>query len=390
MAESSKKSTHFLLKGFKKFTKSQLFIPLFALFLIVVFNLIRDINFFSITTSNIQDKFSITEYKYDVLTGNIISIFSGASELVILAIGMTLVTASSKGQDISVGATSAIAGAVFVRVLIGNQITLPLILAAFLASCVVAIIFGAFNGTLVAVFKVQPMIASLILFSAGRSIAYAIVGNKSPVVEGPLINAIGSFIPGVPVQTRIFISIIFVALVWLVLKFTNLRLYTQAVGINEKSARLNGINVVWIKLLSFMILGVCVAVAGCVRVCNVGGVIQPENHLFEIEMDAILAVAIGGNALSGGKFSLAGSVTGAYIIQALTVTLNAMRVDSKAIKAYKAVVIIAIVVLSSPIMQQYVRQFRDMIIKYTRLLRCKLFKKPPKDKQIDENGELTI
>ncbi len=99
-----------------------------------------------------------------VLSGNIISILNGASELAILAIGMTLVTASSRGQDISVGATAAIAGSIFVSVLRENQITMPIILVAFLSSCVVAIIFGAFNGTLVAVFKIQPMIASLILF----------------------------------------------------------------------------------------------------------------------------------------------------------------------------------------------------------------------------------
>lgn len=342
-------------KGLKKFSGSQLVVPLFALFLVIVFNLIRDVGFFSINIITNNDGNT-------VLSGNIISIINGASELAILAIGMTLVTSATKGQDISVGAAAAIAGSVFVSVLRGNQITIPIILGAFLASCVVAIIFGAFNGTLVAAFKIQPMIATLILFSAGRSIAYWINGGATPTVSSPLIVGIGSFIPGIPIPTPIIILILFGVLIWLVLKFTNLGLYTQAVGINEKSARLNGINAAWTKLISFMILGVCVAISGCINVSRIG-LINHETLLLDIEMDAILAVAIGGNSLGGGKFSLAGSVIGAFIIQALTVTLYAMKVPSTAVKAYKAIVIIAIVVISSPIVKEYALQLRDKLLK---------------------------
>jgi len=344
-----------MAKGLKKFFRSQIIVPLFALLLLIVFNLIRDIGFFSLTITTNNDGNT-------VLSGNIISILNGASELAILAIGMTLVTASSRGQDISVGAEAAIAGSVFVSVLRSNQITWPVILAAFLASCIVAIVSGAFNGTLVAVFRIQPMIATLILFTAGRSIAYWINGGATPTVESPLLGYIGSFIPGIPIPTPIIIVIVFGILIWLVLRFTNLGLYTQAVGINEKAARLNGINVVGMKLLSFMILGVCAAIAGAINVSRIG-LINHETLLLDIEMDAILAVAIGGNALSGGKFSLAGSVVGAYIIQALTITLYAMKVPSTAVKAYKAIVIIVIVVLSSPIIKEYVLRLRDKLMR---------------------------
>ena len=343
--------------GLKKLMKSQLVIPLFALFLVIIFNLIRDVGFFSlnITTNNDGNV---------VLTGNIISILNGASELAILAIGMTLVTASARGQDISVGAASAIAGSVFVRVLREHDITMPVVLIAFLASCLVAIIFGAFNGTLVSVFKIQAMIASLILFTAGRPIAYWINGGATPTVESPLLGYIGSFIPGIPIPTPILIVIVFGVLVWLLLRFTNFGLYTQAVGINERSARLNGINPVWMKMLAFMFLGICVAMAGTINVSRIG-LINHETILIDIEMDAILAVAIGGNALSGGKFSLVGSVIGAYIIQALTITLYAMKVASTDVKAYKAIVIIAIVVIGSPIVKKYAAQLRDRLFKKT-------------------------
>lgn len=344
-----------MAKVLKRFAKSQLVVPLSALLLLIVFNLIRDVGFFSI------------EIKNGVLSGNIISILDGASEFAVLAIGMTLVTASSKGQDISVGAEAAIAGSVFVSVLLReNQITMPAILIAFLASCVAAMLCGAFNGTLVAVFRIQPMIATLILFNTGRSIAYWINGGATPNVDSPLIKYIGSSFPGIPLPTPIIIVIIFGVLVSLVLRFTNLRLYTQTVGINERSARLNGINPVWIKLLSFMILGVCAAIAGTINVCKIG-LINHEKILLDSEMDAILAVAIGGNALSGGKFSLTGSVIGAYIIKALTVTLWVMKVPSDAIKAFKAIVIIAVVVMSSPIVKEFILKLRN-----------KLFTKPTK------------
>jgi simple sugar transport system permease protein len=337
----------------------QLIIPIFALFLVIVFNLFRDI-FGSSDVSFFSIRVITNNYGNTVLSGNLISILNGASELAILAIGMTLVTSATKGQDISVGAAAAIAGSVFVKVLRGGEITIPLILTGVLVACVVAIIFTQFTGTLVAKFDIQPMIASLILFTAGRPIAYWINGGATPNVESPLLSYIGGFIPGIPVPTPILIVIVFGVLVTLSLRFTNLGLYIQSVGINEKAARLNGINPVIMKLLVFMILGVCVTIAGSINVCRIG-LINHETILRDIEMDAILAVAIGGNALSGGKFKLAGSVIGAYIIQALTITLYAMKVSSTAVKAYKAIVIIAIVILGSPVVHRYALQLRDRL-----------------------------
>ena len=324
---------------------SQLIVPLLSIVLIALFNLFRDPSFFSIevTTNNSGST---------VLTGNLISILNGASELAILAMGMTLVTAASGGQDISVGALAAIAGSVFVKVLrSADPIGIGTIAIGFIACCVVAILFGAFNGTLVAVFKIQPMIATLVLFTCGRSVAYWINGGATPTVSSPLITALGGFIPGIPVPTPILIVILCAILFGLAFKFTNLGLYTQTVGINQRAARLNGINTVGIKLLSFMILGVCCAIAGCISVSRLS-LINHETLLLDVEMDAILSVAIGGNSLGGGKFRIIGSVLGAYIIQMLTTTLYAMKVPSTDVKAYKAIVIILLVVMGSPVVKK--------------------------------------
>ena len=341
-----KKSTFFA-------NNSQLLIPLIAIALLVIFNLFRDPSFFSVSiaSNNRGDP---------VLQGNLISILNGASELVILSMGMTLVTAASGGQDISVGALAAIAGSMFVKVLKSGTVTPGLIIAAFLACCAVAMVFGAFNGTLVSVFGIQPMIATLILFTSGRSIAYWINGGATPTIENATINAIGSFIPGIAIPTPILIVAAMGILFTLLFRFTALGMYIQTVGINQSAARLNGINPVGIKLLTFILLGICCAVSGVIGVSRLG-LINHETLLINIEMDAILAVAIGGNNLGGGKFKMIGSVLGAYAIQALTITLYAMKVPSTDVKAYKAVVIIILVVIGSPVVKAKADQLMKKI-----------------------------
>ena len=334
----------------KKGSIGQLMIPLIALAALVIFNLIRDPGFFSISISSTG-----------ILAGNLISVIDSASELAIIAMGMTLVTAACGGQDISVGAVGAIAGSIFVCTLQAmGPITIWTVLLGIFLCILVAILFCSFNGTLVSVFRIQPMIATLILFSCGRSIAYWFSGSATPQLNSPVITAIGMTIPGIPVPTSIFIVIVVGILLWLVFKFTNLRLYTQSVGINQGAARLNGINPVLIKMLSFMILGVCVAVAGVIGVCRIGQVAH-QTLLVEIEMDAILAVAIGGNNLGGGRFRIAGSILGAYIIKMLTITLYAMNVAPVNVKAYKAIVIILIVCAGSPVIRNRITALMNRI-----------------------------
>ena len=328
----------------------QLLIPLVALGILILFNLFRDPSFFSVGMS-VNNSGNI------VLTGNLISVIDSASELAIIAMGMTLVTAACGGQDISVGAVGAISGAVLVKVLQGmGGITVGTLLVAFVFGCLVTILFKLFNGTLVAVFRIQPMIATLILYSCARSIAYWINGDATPQLKSGIISAIGKTIPGIPVPTPIFAVILMGLMLFLIFRFTSLRLYSQSVGINEGAARLNGINPTLIKLISFILLGVCVSIASLIGVCRLGQ-LNHKTLLVDIEMDAILAVAIGGNNLGGGRFRLSGSILGAYIIQMLTTTLYAMNVAPVNVKAYKAIVIIIIVVAGSPVVKSALISF---------------------------------
>ena len=336
-----------------KSTAAHLFLPLSVLGLLIIINLIKGADYFSISIIN------------GALYGNIPNILFGASELVILSIGMTLVTAATGGQDISVGVAAAITSAVFGQIILNaGSVTLLTILWGFLVSCGVGILIGAFNGSLVALFKVQPMVATLILFTGGRSIAFLIDQKLSPVLANDLVSRIGGVIPGVPIQTPIILTALFIALAALVLKFTNLKLYAESVGINEKAARLNGIDPIKVKFLTFMIMGVCTAMAGFIALTKAGRH-DSLNLLRYIELDAILAVAIGGNVLSGGKFSITGSIIGAYTIEVLNRTLLRLEVDTEAIKAFKAVFIIVLMVVSSPVVQEAARKFAARVRKRT-------------------------
>lgn len=338
-----------MMDFFKKLVRKQIFIPIVALLLLAVFNLITDPSFYKITLG-------YNSMGDPVLSGYLMTILDYGSELAILAIGMTLVTSATGGQDISVGAAIAISGSVVLRVLCGTNsrpetLQAPIIVA-FLVSCVVAMLFGAFNGVLVAYFKIQPMVATLILFTAGRSIAAWINNNELPIISDPVFSYFGGFIPGIPIPTPFFIALACMVVIALVLRFTNLRLYTQSVGINESSSRLNGLNPTLVKFLTFVILGLCVAVAALIKVSRVSS-INYSVIAKDIEMDAILAVALGGNALSGGKFNMTASILGAYVIQFLTTTLYKFNVKSDELPAYKAMVVIILVVLSAPIVRDW-------------------------------------
>ncbi len=330
---------------------AQLLIPVVSIMIIAIINLAVNPAFFSLSLK-------VNNIGNTVLSGNIISILDNGSELAILAIGMTLVTAAAGGQDISVGAVIAISGGVIMRVLCGNETTPSELQApafiAFLMGCLIAIVFGAFNGVLVAKFRIQPMIATLILFTAGRSIGYWIGGGQIAKISERSFGYFGGFIPGVPIPTPILITILCLIIMGIVLKLTNLGLYTQSVGVNEKAARLNGLNPTMIKFMTFAAMGIFVGIAAFIKVSRMSTV-NYSTIAQDIEMDAILAVAIGGNALGGGKFSLAGSVIGAYTIQALVVTLYGMPgVTSESIRFFKALVIILLVCISSPIVKDKV------------------------------------
>ena len=333
----------------KKITGMRLFMPIVCLFIVLLVNVIRTPDFFNITLKDGQ------------LSGWLIDVINRGSELVILAIGMTLVTAASGGQDISVGAVMAVAAAVCCQILSGgevstNTLAAPIIIAA-IAGILVAALCGAFNGFLVAKLNIQPMVATLILFTAGRGIAQLVTQGQITYVRVDSYKVFGGYIGKIPVPTPIFLAIIVVIIVNLILKKTALGLYIESVGINGTASRLVGLNSTLIKFLTYVICGVLAGIAGIIASSRIYSA-DVNNIGLNLEMDAILAVALGGNVLGGGKFSLMGSVIGAYTIQALTTTLYAMNVKADQLPVYKAIVVVIIVTLQSPVFQSFIAKQR--------------------------------
>lgn len=329
---------------FKRITNFRLFLPLLCLALVLIVNLIQTPSFFEITIQN------------GVFYGFIIDILNLSSRLIIMAVGMTLVVASSGGTDISVGAVSALAGAVCVAVLgTGESYQMPYYISILLA-LLIGVICGAMNGFLVSYMKVQPMVATLILLTAGRGIAQLVTGSFILYVKPVEFGYLGAFLPGVPIPTPCFVAVFVVLVTWLIMKKTAFGMYIESIGINRKASRLVGLNSKLIMFLTYVFCGVCAACAGLISVSRTSS-IDANNVGKYAELDAILAVAIGGNSLAGGKFSLMGSVIGAITIQALTTTLYAMHVSADQLPLYKAVVVIIIVALQSPVLIKWVRSF---------------------------------
>lgn len=323
----------------RRITSHHLFLPIICLVIVLLINVIKTPDFFKVSMNN------------GVLYGYVIDVINRASELVILAVGMTLVTAASGGQDISVGAVMTVAAAVCCQILSGGEVSVsefqnPLFLAVA-AGLIASALCGAFNGFLVAKMNIQPMIATLILYTAGRGIAQLVTKGQITYIRVSSYKVAGGYIKGCPVPTPVFFAIAIVILVALLLKKTALGLYIESVGINGNASRLVGFNATRIKWITYIICGVLAGVAGIVASSRIYSA-DANNIGLNLEMDAILAVAIGGNSLGGGKFSLAGSVIGAYTIQTLVTTLYAMNVSADQLPVYKAVVVIIIVVLQSP------------------------------------------
>ena len=168
----------------------------------------------------------------------------------------------------------------------------------------------------------------------------------------------GGYIGKIPVPTPVFFAVATVLIVYLILKKTALGLYIESVGINGKAARLVGLNSTMIKFLNYVICGVLAGIAGIVASSRIYSA-DANNIGLNLEMDAILAVALGGNFLGGGKFSLVGSVIGAYTIQALTTTLYPMNVKADQLPVYKAIVVIVIVTLQSETFKKYIAALKN-------------------------------
>jgi len=337
--------------SWRTITESRLFFPLVALCLILLFDLIFIPGFFTI------------ENREGNLYGSLIDILRNGSTVSLLAIGMTLVIATA-GVDLSVGAVMAIsasvAGILMNPSALRNEVffvtdpnyTFQPLWVVIGVALLVALICGLWNGMLVAYMKIQPMVATLILMIAGRGIAQLITNGLRVQITYRPFSYIGQgwFILPFSLYIVVFVLII----TWLLTRKTAIGMFIESVGINFRSSFFSGIKEKNIKLAVYTFCGLCAGIAGLVACSNVK-TSDANNIGYAIELDAILAVVIGGTSMAGGRFSLVASVIGALVMQAITQSMYAFGVPAFALTAIKAVVVIIVILLFSEQARNIVR-----------------------------------
>lgn len=280
------------------------------------------------------------EIKDGHLYGSLIDILHRAAPLMLAALGMTLVIAT-RGIDVSVGAVVAIAGTV-ACVLVGSHG----LFIAFAAALGAALLCGLWNGLLVSALGLQPIIATLILMVAGRGLAQLLTDGQIITVYEPasFFWLGGGYLLGLPVS--LFVVAIVGGLTALLMKRTALGLFIQTVGINPVAARLAGVRTAAIVFFVYVYCSLGAGLAGLMISSNIKSA-DANNAGLLLELDAILAVTLGGGQLNGGKFSLAGSLIGALIIQTLTSAIYALGVPPQVTMVVKAVVVFAVCISQS-------------------------------------------
>jgi ribose/xylose/arabinose/galactoside ABC-type transport system permease subunit len=302
---------------------------LLSLALILLFDLLFVPGFFSI---KVQDGHYF---------GSVIDILNRGAPVMLLALGMTLVIATG-GVDLSVGAIMAIVGSIAAVLVTQKHSSFPIIIAACMGA---ALLLGGWNGILVAVFKIQPIVATLILMVSGRGIAQLLTDGQVITFDDKALSFIGSgFLFRVPFS--ITLVLLMLAVTALVTRRTAMGLFIEAVGDNATASRYAGIDVRTVQLFAYLFSGFCAGVAGLVATTNLQAA-DANNTGLNLELDAILAVVIGGTLLTGGRFQLIGSLLGALVIQALTTTILTKGVPIEYTLVVKALTVLAVCLLQS-------------------------------------------
>jgi ribose/xylose/arabinose/galactoside ABC-type transport system permease subunit len=274
------------------------------------------------------------------LFGSLVDVFNRGAPVALLSLGMVLVIAT-RGIDLSVGAVMAIAGAIAASLVDSHSV--PVALGAALG---VGLLCGLWNGFLVAVLRIQPIVATLILMVAGRGIAQLITEGRIVTFSSPSLAWFGNgSVLGIPAPVAITLGMLLLTL--LLVRGTALGVLIEAVGANARASELAGIGTQAITITAYVWCGLCSAVAGIISAADILGADANNSGLW-LELDAILAVVVGGTSLFGGRFSLILAVVGALIIQAMNtgILLSGYRPELNLV--VKAIVVIAVLLLQSP------------------------------------------
>ncbi|MGO1319649.1 MAG: ABC transporter permease [Galactobacter sp.] len=315
---------------------------LVALIVLLLIDVIKDPTYLAITSNASGD-----------LSGNLIDILRQTAPILMIAVGMTLVIAT-EGIDLSVGSVMAVAGAVTMQFLSAADNTVGAAFTALGLALMVSLALGLVNGVLVAWVGLQPFITTLIMMLSGRGIARVITGGQNTAAENDLVNWIANGrVLGFPVVT--VIAVVIVIVVAILVRRTALGMMIESLGINPKASRLLGISPKPLLLTVYALSAVLAGIGGIFATASVMTVEVSRTGL-DLEMDAILAVVVGGTSLAGGKFSIAGSVIGALLITTLNKTVVFLSIPSTATPAFKAIVIVVVCLLQSQRVRSWLKR----------------------------------
>jgi ribose/xylose/arabinose/galactoside ABC-type transport system permease subunit len=307
--------------------------PVAGLALLLLFNLIFTPGFFHV------------EIREGRFYGVLIDILNHGSKVMLLALGMALVIATA-GVDLSVGAVMAIAGAVGAQLISKGTVPFPLVMAIALATAILA---GAWNGLLVGIFKVQPIVATLILMVAGRGVAQLITDGQIITFTDERMTYIGNG-SLLHLPFPVLLSLGMLGLTILLTRKTAIGLFIESVGDNQVASTYSGVHAGTVKFMVYVFSGFCAGLAGLVAASNIKCADSNHAGLF-LELDAILAVVVGGTSLAGGRFYLAGALVGALFIQTLTTTMYMRNVSADVAPVPKALAILVVCLLQSPVLR---------------------------------------
>ncbi len=319
-----------------------------AILLLLVVNLLKDPTYLAIRVNPANGN----------LAGNVLDILRASAPILMVATGMSLVIATA-GIDLSVGSVMAVAGAVSMEYL--QNANAPSSLGAALIAIAMSIGLGALLGTvsglLVAKVGLQPFITTLVMMLAGRGLAKVITSGQNTTATNAQFRWMANgYVLGFPVVFLLAVAI--VVIVILVVRRSALGMMIVSIGINPRASRMAGIRPAGLLVTVYALSGGLAAIAGMFAVSSVMTVDVSQTG-YQLEMDAILAVVVGGGTLAGGRLSMGGAAVGALLIATLDKTVVFLGVPSSATPAFKATVILVLFLLQADNVRNLLRSRRS-------------------------------
>lgn len=263
---------------------------------------------------------------------NITTLLQQNAALLIVAVGMTFAIIS-RNIDLAPASLIALSGTTMGLIFVGTGNIGLSIFVAF----VTAIVVQLFNGWLITQLDINPLIVTLACWIWARGLAVSLTSADSIMIRDPLIDFMNRSL-FLNITPPLILVVVAYGFGWIVLNRTRLGRYTYAIGSDERATVQAGIPTKRYKLLVFAMLGLFVGMATMITVSRLGA--AAPDAAYGLELDAIVAVIIGGNPFQGGEGNLRRTLIGALFIAVLNNGLSNLGMLNSQIAVYKGTAII--------------------------------------------------